>query len=36
MTDHGQHRVMFANQEAILLVSDRDDIVARVPAPEAG
>jgi hypothetical protein len=35
-TDHGHHRVMFANREAILLLGDRDEIVARVPAPEAG
>jgi hypothetical protein len=34
-TDHGQHRVMFANQEAVPLFGDRDEIVARVPAPEA-
>jgi hypothetical protein len=35
-TNHGHHRVMFANQEAILLLGDRYEIVARVPAPETG
>jgi hypothetical protein len=29
-------RVMFADREAILLLGDRDEIVARAPAPEAG
>jgi hypothetical protein len=36
ITDHGHQRVMFANREAILLLGDRDEAVARVPAPEAG
>jgi hypothetical protein len=35
-TDRGKHRVMFANWETILLLGDRDEIVARVTAPEVG
>jgi hypothetical protein len=35
LTDQGYHRVMFANREAILLPGDGDEIVARLPAPEA-
>lgn len=34
-TDRGQHRVKFANREAMLLRGDGDDVIARVPAPEA-
>jgi hypothetical protein len=34
-TDRGHHRVMFANREAIMLIGNRDEIVARVPAPDA-
>jgi len=34
-TDRGHHRVIFVDQEAILLLGDRDEILARVPAPEA-
>jgi hypothetical protein len=35
LTDRGHHRVMFAKGEAIMLPGDRDEIIARVPAPEA-
>ena len=35
VTDLGHHRVMFANHEAFMLQSERDEIIARVPAPEA-
>jgi hypothetical protein len=35
-TDRGHHRVMFIDGEAIMLHGDQDEIVARVPAPEAG
>jgi hypothetical protein len=34
-TDRGHHRVTFANGEATLLLGDRDEVVARVSAPEA-
>jgi hypothetical protein len=35
VTNRGHHRVMFANGEALMLQSERDEIIARVPAPEA-
>jgi hypothetical protein len=35
VTNRGHHRVMFANREALMLQSERDEIIARVPAPEA-
>jgi hypothetical protein len=36
VTNRGHHRVMFANREALMLHGEREEIVARVPAPEAG
>jgi hypothetical protein len=35
VTNRGHHRVMFANHEALMLQSERDEIITRVPAPEA-
>jgi hypothetical protein len=35
VTNRGHHRVMFANHEALMLQGERDEIIARVPAPEA-
>jgi len=35
VTDRGHHRVMFANREALMLHGERDEIIARVPAPES-
>jgi hypothetical protein len=34
-TDRGHHRVMFTNREAIMLIGNQDEVVARVSAPEA-
>lgn len=36
VTNRGHHRVMFANREALMLHGERDEIIARAAAPEAG
>ena len=35
VTNRGHHRVILANREALMLQGERDEIIARVPAPEA-